>query len=427
MNILILGSGGREHTLAWKIKQSPKCGKIFVAPGNGGTSNIASNLNINLKHFDEVATSIKENGIELLVIGPEEPLVNGIVDFLQKDKELKKLRIVGPASKGAMLEGSKEFAKEFMNRHNIPTARAKVITVENIEEGDKFLSRMNPPFVLKADGLAGGKGVIITEELEEAKQALRDLLIEKKFGKASARVLIEEFLKGIEVSFFVLTDGKDYRILPEAKDYKRIKENDKGPNTGGMGAVSPVIFADRAFKEKVNKKIIKPTIQGLKKEKIDYCGFLFFGLINVGDDPFVIEYNARMGDPETQAILPRIKTDFLELLIATADRKLIDTEIEYERFSSASLVLVSRGYPESYEKGHEISIGDVKKVLPFHAGTIINEEKLQTNGGRVLALTGLGKNLAEALGKCYNCAEEVNWDGKKFRSDIGFDLKNLGQ
>jgi len=427
MNILILGSGGREHTLAWKIKQSPKCEKIFVAPGNGGTGKIAQNLDLDLKDFDVVSESIKVNKIDLLVIGPEEPLVNGIVDFLTKDKALSDLKIIGPKSKGAMLEGSKEFSKDFMNRHKIPTAKAKVITVDNLEEGDRFLDRMNPPFVLKADGLAGGKGVIITEELQEAKKALRDLLVNKKFGKASERVLIEEFLKGIEVSFFVLTDGKDYRILPEAKDYKRIFDNDKGPNTGGMGAVSPVVFADRSFKERVSQKIIKPTIQGLKDEKIDYCGFLFFGLINVGGEPYVIEYNARMGDPETQVVLPRIKSDFLELLVATADGNLVDTDIEYERFSAATVVLVSRGYPEFYEKGHEISIGDPKMVLTFHAGTTIKEGKLVTNGGRVLALTGLGKNLAESIGKCYSCVDEVNWEGKKFRSDIGFDLTNLGQ
>lgn len=427
MNILILGAGGREHTMAWKIKQSPKCGEIFVAPGNGGTAKIATNLDVNIKDFEAVAGTIKEHKIDLLVVGPEDPLVNGIVDFLEKDKELKKLKIIGPRSDGAILEGSKEFSKEFMKRHDIPTAKARVVTADTIEEGYQFLDRMNPPFVLKADGLAGGKGVIITEELPDAKQALRDLLIDKKFGKASERVLIEEFLKGIEVSFFVLTDGKDYRILPEAKDYKRIKENDEGLNTGGMGAVSPVIFADRAFKEKVSKKIIKPTIEGLKKEKIDYCGFIFFGLINLGGEPFVIEYNARMGDPETQAVLPRIKTDFLELLIATADRTLVDTEIEYERFSAAALVLVSRGYPEFYEKGHEITLGDVRAVLPFHAGTKVKEGKLATDGGRVLALTGLGKNLAEALSKCYSSVEEVNWEGKKYRTDIGFDLKNLGQ
>lgn len=398
-----------------------------MAPGNGGTGKIAVNLDLKLKDFDTVATAIKKHKIDLLVVGPEEPLVNGIVDFLSKDKELKNLKIVGPRREGAMLEGSKQFAKDFMNRHKIPTAKAKVVTAENINEGDRFLERLAPPFVLKADGLAGGKGVIITEELPNAKKTLRALLVEKKFGKASEKVLIEEFLNGIEVSFFVLTDGKDFRILPEAKDYKRIHEDDKGPNTGGMGAVSPVIFADRSFKEKVTRKVIKPTIKGLKDENIDYCGFIFFGLINVGGEPYVIEYNARMGDPETQVVLPRVKTDFLELLIATADRNLIDMDIEYERYSAATVVLVSRGYPEFYEKGHEISFGDTKMVLPFHAGTTLHDEKLVTSGGRVLALTGLGKNLAESLGKCYSCVEEVNWEGKRFRADIGFDLKNLGQ
>ncbi|MEM6831463.1 MAG: phosphoribosylamine--glycine ligase, partial [Bacteroidota bacterium] len=322
MNSLILGSGGREHTIAWKIKQSPKAKKIFVAPGNGGTSSVAIDLNINIKDFAEVAAKIKEENITLLIVGPEEPLVNGIVDYLREDPSLKDLKIVGPKAQAAQLEGSKEFAKEFMIRHGIPTAKSKTITLNNLEEGDRFLDRMSPPFVIKADGLAAGKGVIITDELPKAKTTLRDLLVDKKFGKASEKVLIEEFLNGIEVSFFVLTDGKDYRILPEAKDYKRIGENDQGPNTGGMGAVSPVGFADREFKDKVNKKIIKPTIEGLTKEGIDYCGFIFFGLINVEGEPYVIEYNARMGDPETQVVLPRIKTDFLDLLLATADGNL---------------------------------------------------------------------------------------------------------
>ena len=427
MNVLILGSGGREHTLAWKVKQSPKCDKIFVAPGNGGTSGIATNLDISLKDFDTIASAIKENKIDLLVVGPEDPLVNGVVDFLEKEKGLQNLKIVGPKSAGAKLEGSKEFSKDFMIKHKIPTAKAKIITTENIDEGDRFLDRMNPPFVLKADGLAGGKGVIITEELPDAKKTLRDMLVDKKFGAASEKVLIEEFLKGIEVSFFVLTDGKDFRILPEAKDYKRILENDEGPNTGGMGAVSPVVFADRAFKEKVTNKIIRPTIKGLQEDNIDYCGFIFFGLINVDGDPYVIEYNARMGDPETQAVLPRIKTDFLDLLVATADGTLIDTDIEYERYTASTVVLVSRGYPEFYEKGHEISLGSTKGVLSFHAGTTEKEGKLVTNGGRVMALTGLGKNLGEALGKSYEAVDQVSWEGKRFRSDIGYDLKSLGQ
>lgn len=427
MNILIIGAGGREHTLAWKIKQSPKCGKIFIAPGNGGTENVGTNLDINVKNFVKVASTIKKHEIDMLIVGPEEPLVNGLVDFLKEDKELSSLRIIGPNAKGAMLEGSKEFAKEFMIKYGIPTAKSQTVTIENLEESLKSMERIDPPFVLKADGLAGGKGVIITEELPEARKALRKLVEEKQFGEASEKVLIEHFLHGIEVSFFVLTDGKDYRILPEAKDYKRIGEKDTGLNTGGMGAVSPVIFADRTFKDKVNQQIIKPTIEGLKKEGIDYCGFIFFGLINVGGDPFVIEYNVRMGDPETEVVLPRIKSDFLELLIAATDKNLIDTEIEYERFTAATVMYVSRGYPEFYEKGHEISLGDMRSVLTFHAGTVKKDDKLVTDGGRVIALTGLGKNLAEALSKSYAAGAEMQWEGKKSRGDIGFDLKGLGQ
>lgn len=427
MNILILGSGGREHAIAWKLKQSPKCGKVFVAPGNGGTEAIATNLSISGSDFQEVVSAIKEHQIEMLIVGPEDPLVNGIVDFLQKEKSLKDLKIIGPTAKGAQLEGSKEFAKEFMKKYGIPTAEARTVTADNLDETIKYMERVEPPFVLKADGLAGGKGVIITEELEEARSALRNLITDKKFGKASEKVLLEQFLKGIEVSFFVVTDGTDYRVLPEAKDYKRIGEKDTGLNTGGMGAVSPVIFADRTFKEKVNQRIIKPTIEGLKKEKIDYSGFIFFGLINVGGDPYVIEYNVRMGDPETEVVLPRIKSDFLELLIATADKTLIDSEIEYERFTASTVVYVSRGYPEFYEKGHEIDLGTMRTVLPFHAGTKKENGKLVTNGGRVIALTGLGKNLGEALSKSYAGGQEVNWEGKKFRQDIGFDLKALGQ
>lgn len=427
MNILILGSGGREHTLAWKIKQSPKCSQIYVAPGNGGTDKVAINLPFDGKDFDVVAEAIKEHKIDMLIVGPEEPLVNGIVDFLKADKSLSTLKIIGPSAEGAQLEGSKEYAKEFMNRYNIPTADSRTVTIDNLEDTLKYMERVEPPYVLKADGLAGGKGVIITEELEDARSALRNLIEDRKFGAASEKVLLEQFLKGIEVSFFVVTDGKDYRILPEAKDYKRIGEKDTGLNTGGMGAVSPVIFADRAFKEKVNERIIKPTIEGLQKEKINYCGFIFFGLINVGGDPFVIEYNVRMGDPETEVVLPRIKSDFLELLIAAADNNLVDSEIEYERFTASTVVYVSRGYPEFYEKGHEITIGDIRAVLPFHAGTKKDNGKIVTNGGRVLALTGLGKNLGEALSKSYAGGQEVNWEGKRFRQDIGFDLKALGQ
>ena len=427
MNILILGSGGREHALAWKIKQSPQAKNIYVAPGNGGTFSIATNLEININDFESVAKTIKENAIHLLLVGPEEPLVNGITDFLQADRSLSNLKIIGPKKKGALLEGSKDFARAFMQRHHIPTPGFRVITKENIQEGDDFLDQLNPPFVLKADGLAGGKGVTIEKGLPEAKLTLRDLLIHKKFGKAGEKVLIEEFLKGIEVSFFVLTDGKDHLVLPEAKDYKRIGEKDRGPNTGGMGAVSPVVIADSRFKDKINDQIIRPTINGLLREKIDYCGFIFFGLMNVNGEPYLLEYNARMGDPEAQVVLPRIKTDFLTLLTAAADRKLKDIKIEEEQFTASAVIFVSEGYPGPYEKGHKISFGDLKAVYPFHAGTAIKHGDLVTNGGRVLALTGIGENLSESLNKCYANKNKINWKGKVFRSDIGDDLKNLGQ
>lgn len=427
MNILILGSGGREHALAWKIKQSPKCDQLFLAPGNGGTEKIATNLNINLKNFDEVQKAVKEKKIDLLVIGPEDPLVNGIVDFLKKDTSLEALKIVGPKAEGARLEGSKEYAKTFMNKHKIPTASAKTVTKENLEESITYLETIKPPYVLKANGLAAGKGVIITKELDEAQNALRHLIEDKQFGKASEKVLIEEFLDGIEVSFFVLTDGEEYQILPEAKDYKRIGENDTGLNTGGMGAISPVIFADKLFKEKVEQRIIKPTIAGLKDDKIDFCGFIFFGLISVGNEPYVIEYNVRLGDPEAEVVLPRIKSDFLELLEATADGKLADCKMEFEDFTSSTVMLVSGGYPEAYEKGFEINVKDTGTATLFHAGTGIKNEKLVTNGGRVIALTGTGKNMTEALTKAYLAAEEVTWRGKNYRKDIGFDLKALGQ
>lgn len=427
MNILILGSGGREHALAWKIKQSPKCNKIFIAPGNGGTGKVGVNINLNPNNFESVANALKKHKINMLIVGSEEPLVNGIVDYLKADNYLKALKIIGPSSKGAHLEGSKEYAKKFMKKYEIPTATAQIVTKANIEDTIKYMDSISPPYVLKADGLAGGKGVIITEDLKEAKKTLQDLIEGKKFGPASEKVLLEQFLTGIEVSFFILTDGKDYRILPEAKDYKRIGEKDTGLNTGGMGAVSPVIFADRIFKEKVNTKIIKPTIKGLRDEKIDYCGFLFFGIINVVGEPYLIEYNVRLGDPETEVILPRIKTDFLDLLSATANKQLVDTEIEYERFTAATVMYVSQGYPENYKKGYNITPGKSKNVLNFHAGTEIQDNKLITNGGRVIALTGLGNNLGEALSKIYLAGDEWDWHGKNYRQDIGSDLKDRGQ
>ncbi len=427
MNILILGSGGREHSLAWKIKQSPLADKVLVAPGNGGTSAIATNIHVDLTSFFSIKSILLDHKIDMLIVGPEDPLVNGLVDDLRADDDFEKLKIIGPEKLGAQLEGSKEFSKKFMEKYDIPTAGAKVFNESNFYEGLDYLEELEPPYVLKADGLAAGKGVIITEDIDEAKNALDEMINKGKFGKSSAKVLIEQYLTGIEVSFFVLTDGNSYRLLPEAKDYKRIGENDEGLNTGGMGAVSPVVFADRLFKEKVHERIINPTIEGLKKEKIPYVGFLFFGLINVSGEPYVIEYNVRLGDPETQVILPRIKTDLLELLNATADGNLIDTEIEYERYSTVTIVCVSKGYPEEYEKQIEITESKPHGVLTFHAGTKIEDNSLVTDGGRVLAVTGLGKNLGEAISKSKKAAERVKYEGKYFRSDIGIDLTELGQ
>lgn len=428
MNVLILGSGGREHTLAWKIAQSKNCKQVFIAPGNGGTAEVATNLAFKPTDFEAVKQAVKSHQIDLLVVGPEDPLVNGIVDELRKDDEFSNLKIVGPSAKGAKLEGSKEFAKQFMIRHEIPTAKSLTVTKDNLSETINNLSEMPAPYVLKADGLAAGKGVIITEDSEEAKETLKELIEGKKFGSASEKVLIEQFLDGIEVSFFVLTDGKDYQILPEAKDYKRIGEGDKGLNTGGMGAISPVVFADEAFKQKVENQVIKPTVEGLKKDNIDYKGFIFFGLMNVKGNPYVIEYNVRMGDPETQAVLPRIQSDFLSLLVATANGELNKTLINFEKFTTATVVSVSKGYPEAYEKGKQMQISeqnDGAKI--FHAGTKLESGELLTNGGRVIAITGKGNSLREALKNAYKAGEKVSWEGKTYRSDIGKDLLELGQ
>ncbi len=428
MNILVVGSGGREHTLAWKIKQSPKCDKVFVAPGNGGTENVAINLPINIDDHNQVKSVIIENGIDLVVIGPEVPLVNGIVDDLKAATELKDLKIVGPAKSGAMLEGSKQFAKDFMQKYGVPTAGAKIITEANLKEGYEFLESLKPPYVLKADGLAAGKGVLITKDIDEAKTNLTDLIVNKKFGDASAKVLIEEFLSGIELSVFVLTDGKDYVILPAAKDYKRIGEGDTGLNTGGMGAISPVIFADKAFMQKVEDEVVKPTVKGIAEEGMDYTGFVFIGLMNNAGQPYVIEYNVRMGDPETEVVLPRIKSDFLELLEAAADGQLGEKTLEVEPYTASTVILVAGGYPESYDKGDEITVKEeVKSAIVFHAGTRKDNGKLLTNGGRVMAMTGLGKNLAEALAHSYAAADQIKWKNMNFRKDIGFDLKELGQ
>lgn len=428
MNVLVVGSGGREHAFIWKILQSPLCGKVFAAPGNGGTEELATNLNLTAIDFPKLKAAILENKIGLVIIGPEEPLVKGLADALRNDPELAGLLVVGPDQSGARLEGSKDFSKAFMNKYGIPTARSKTFDANNIQEGYQFIDELKSPYVLKADGLAAGKGVIITQDKVEAKAALDQLILNRQFGVSSDRVLIEQFLHGIEVSMFVLTDGKDYLILPEAKDYKRIGEGDKGLNTGGMGAISPVIFADRIFKKKVEDRIIKPTIKGLQAEGMDYRGFIFIGLMNDGGEPYVIEYNVRMGDPETEVVLPRIKSDFLDLMIATADRKLGGKKIDFEPFTATTVMTVAKGYPEEYERGKPITFKKgVKSAVVFHAGTSQKDGQLVTNGGRVMAFTGLGKNMGEALLRSYEGIALVDWEGKTFRKDIGFDLRELGQ
>ncbi len=426
MNVLVIGSGGREHVLCWKIAQSPLVDKIFIAPGNGGTEQVGINLDIDPTNFDQLKKVLLHHRVQLLVVGPEAVLVAGLADSVHADPELSEVKVIGPGKAGARLEGSKVFSKAFMERHGIPTGSAKVFTADNLVEGLSYLEELQPPYVLKADGLAGGKGVVIARDIEEARATLKDL-INGRFGEASTQVLIEEFLQGIEVSYFVLTDGETYRLLPEAKDYKRIGEGDQGPNTGGMGAVSPVIFADREFRRKVQKRIIQPTIEGLKKESIPYTGFIFFGLMNVAGNPYVIEYNVRLGDPEAEAILPRLKTDLVALMLAAADGELIDTEVEFERYTAVTVMLVSEGYPGAYEKGKTIEHPKFKQVLAFHAGTRRQGGHLLTNGGRVLALTALGKNLGESVSYAMQAAEKVNWPGVNYRKDIGTDLRELGQ
>lgn len=425
MNILIIGDGGREHALAWKISQSPLCDKLFVAPGNPGTESIAENLDIAADDFHKLGQFCTGNDVELIVVGPEAPLVKGIRDYFESDPWLKDILIVGPGKAGAQLEGSKDFAKQFMLRNNIPTAKAKTFSVAELNNAFDYISTCKPPIVLKADGLAAGKGVIISLTQAEAKAVIKEMLVNKKFGEASAKVLIEEFLTGIELSIFVLTDGKDYVILPEAKDYKRIGEGDTGPNTGGMGAVSPVNFATTSFMQKVEKEVVKPTIEALKREGIDYKGFIFVGIMNVGGSPYVIEYNARMGDPETQAVMPRIKSDFAELLLATAKGELKGKHIEIDLHYSVTVALVSAGYPESYEKGKIIrGLDSNSDMLIFHAGTKRNMENIVTEGGRVLAVTAKGNTLQEARALAYENVSRIEWDGVYYRKDIGIDLLN---
>ncbi len=424
MNILVVGSGGREHALAWKIKQSPLCRNVYVAPGNAGTAAIAENVSLAAEDFEGLGQFSKNNKIDLIVIGPEGALVKGIRDHFESDESLRHILMVGPGKKGAQLEGSKDFSKQFMERNGIPTAKSKSFVVNELGEALTYLEDIKPPIVLKADGLAAGKGVVICQSVDEAKSVMREMLEDKKFGEASSKVLVEQFLDGIELSVFVLTDGKNYAILPEAKDYKRIGENDTGPNTGGMGAISPVVFANKAFMQKVEDKIIKPTIDGLAKEGIPYKGFIFIGLMNIKGEPFVIEYNARMGDPETQAVLPRIDQDFVELLIAAAKGELKSGRVAQSGEVAATVVMVADGYPGQYEKGKTIHGLEPKSGgTIFHAGTNIHNGQIVTHGGRVLAVTGLGKNLDDARERAYKTVSGIHWDGLYFRKDIGEDLK----
>ncbi len=423
MNILILGSGGREHAFALKLSESNKVNQLFVAPGNAGTSQIATNININPTDFKAVKEIVLNNQIDMVVVGPEAPLVEGVHDYFLADKDLKNISVIGPKKDGALLEGSKDFSKIFMEKHNIPTARYQSFTKENLSEGFLFLETLNSPYVLKADGLAAGKGVLILDSLKEAKNELEEMLTNQKFGEASSKVVIEEFLDGIELSVFVLTDGKSYKILPSAKDYKRIGEGDKGLNTGGMGAISPVPFASEDFLSKVEERIVIPTINGLQKDGIDYRGFIFIGLMNVDGNPQVIEYNVRMGDPETEAVLPRIDSDLLDLFEGVANQTLDKKSFSINPKTAATVMLVSGGYPEAYENGKEMTgIEKVTESIVFHAGTTIQENKTLTNGGRVMAITSFGDTIDEALKKSYASIENIHFENMNFRKDIGFDL-----
>jgi phosphoribosylamine--glycine ligase len=423
MNILILGAGGREHTFAYKLSQSKKVNSLFVAPGNAGTSTIATNININPNDFESVKKLVLAENIQMVVVGPEDPLVQGVHDFFLADSKLSKVAVIGPEKLAATLEGSKEFAKQFMFRHDIPTAAYQSFTVDTLEDGYRFLESLKAPYVLKADGLAAGKGVLILNNLEEAKKEFKAMLVDQKFGDASAKVVIEEFLDGIELSVFVLTDGKNYLTLPTAKDYKRIGEGDTGLNTGGMGAISPVPFADDVLMNKIEERIIKPTVMGLQKDGIPYKGFIFIGLIKVDNEPFVIEYNVRMGDPETEAVLPRIKNDLAELFQAVADQTLNEIDLDIDPRTAATIMTVSGGYPEAYEKGVEIKgIETITDSLVFQAGTTIKNKKVVTNGGRVIAITSFGDSFQEAIKKSYQNLEKLSFDKMYYRKDIGFDL-----
>ncbi|SDZ80756.1 phosphoribosylamine--glycine ligase [Bizionia paragorgiae] len=423
MNILILGSGGREHTIAWKIAQSPKCKQLFVAPGNSGTSEIATNVPISVTDFEAIKEVVLKNDIKMVIVGPEDPLVLGVHDFFLADEELKSVTVIGPQKAAAELEGSKEFAKEFLFRHNIPTAAYQSFDANTVEAGCAFLETLKAPYVLKADGLAAGKGVLILNDLEDAKTELRAMLVDAKFGAASTKVVIEEFLDGIELSCFVLTDGKNYKILPTAKDYKRIGEGDTGLNTGGMGAVSPVPFADNEFMSKIKERVVIPTINGLQKDNLPYKGFVFIGLIKVGNDPFVIEYNVRLGDPETEVVLPRLKNDLVDVFQAVGNQTLDQVDIAIDDRAATTVMLVSGGYPEAYEKGKEITgLDQVEGSLVFHAGANVKDGKIVTSGGRVMAITSFGKTYQEAIKKSYQNIAKLHFDKMNYRKDIGFDL-----
>lgn len=423
MNILLLGSGGREHAFAKKISESTLCHQLFIAPGNAGTEKLGINIPIKADDFLKIKSFCLENQIKMVIVGPEDPLVKGIYDFFKNDDQLNNIPVIGPSKIGATLEGSKEFAKKFMQKYNIPTADYQSFTKENINEGFAFLEKMKPPYVLKADGLAAGKGVLIINDLAEAKNELENMLVKAKFAEASSKVVIEEFLTGIELSCFVITDGKNYKILPTAKDYKRIGEGDTGLNTGGMGAVSPVPFANAEFMQKIEERIVKPTIQGLINEQIEYKGFIFIGLIKVGDEPYVIEYNVRMGDPETEVVIPRIKSDLVEIFSAVASQNLDNINLEINPQSATTIVLVSGGYPEDYEKGKIISgIENIEDSLVFHAGTTLDNDKIVSNGGRVLAITSLAETFQEALKISYKNINKISFDKMYYRKDIGFDL-----
>jgi len=428
MNILVLGSGGREHAIAWKLNQSSQMEKLFVAPGNAGTSKIAENVSLDLTDFAGIGKFALENNVQIIVVGPEQPLVDGIADYFEANDEYSGITVIGPNKKAAQLEGSKDFSKKFMKKYNIPTAKFVTVTSDNIEDGYAFIDKMKAPYVLKADGLAAGKGVLIIEDDKEAKASLKEML-SGKFGSASNTVVIEQFLSGIELSCFIITDGKSYKILPTAKDYKRIGEGDKGLNTGGMGAVSPVPFANAEFLDKVENQVIIPTVKGLRAEGISYVGFIFFGLINVKNDPYVIEYNCRMGDPETEVVMPRLKSDLLELFDGIATDTLSERDVEFDLRTATTVMMVSGGYPESYEKGKIISglETESENSVIFHAGTKLNGDAVETNGGRVVAVTSYGKDMNAALNRSYNLIKEINFEDAYYRKDIGFDLQKTPQ